>query len=85
MEENKTAMKKNYYTSSSGYQLKEFVRDCDFNCGNAVKYAYRAGRKAEEALNAREMAIKDLNKAMDYIYDEIVNVYGGECKYQIRK
>lgn len=80
----KTVMKKNYYTSSSGHQLQEFTRDCDFNCGSALRYVFRNGKKKEEILaDERECAIKDLNKAMDYLYDEIVNVLGGKCKYGI--
>ena len=79
-----TVMTNSYYTNKNGIQLQEFTREMDFNCGNVMRYAWRNGKKKEEILaDDRTVAIKDLNKAMDYLYDEIVNVLGGECKYKL--
>lgn len=42
---------------------RRVARHLSFNLGNAVKYACRAGRKG--------VAIDDLEKAIDYLRDEI--------------
>ena len=50
-----------HYTSHpSGVEV---TRNFDFNCGNVIKYVWRAGLKGEN--------IEDLQKARFYINDEL--------------
>jgi len=73
-----------YYQLPNGVQAWDVVRYLDFNCGAAVKYCTRAGRKHELGMTDKEKQIQDLNKAMDHIKDEIINVLGGKCKYELK-
>ena len=48
----------------------DICRHLDFNCGSAVKYLLRKGKK-EMNLSEREHRIQDLSKAIFYLQDEI--------------
>lgn len=48
----------------------DICRHLDFNCGSAVKYLLRNGKK-EMNLSEREQRIQDLSKAIFYLQDEI--------------
>jgi hypothetical protein len=52
-----------YKTHPSGVECIEITEHMNFNCGNAVKYIWRAGDKGSE--------IQDLEKAAWYINREI--------------
>ena len=54
---------KHYTSHPSGIECIEVTRHMNFNCGNAVKYLWRAGMK--------DATIQDLEKAAWYIRDEI--------------
>jgi Protein of unknwon function (DUF3310) len=56
-----------WYESEGGVKCIEITRHMNFNLGNVTKYVWRAGKKVEGV----ELAIKDLNKAMVYLKDEI--------------
>lgn len=64
-------MQKDYYTLPNGIQAISICRYLDFNCGNIVKYVVRAGRKL--SINQNELLARkeDLEKALDYLKDEI--------------
>lgn len=51
----------------------EVARTLSFNCGNVVKYVWRAGVKVDANRNIIEKEIEDINKAIFYIKDEIAN------------
>lgn len=58
-----------HYTSHpSGIECIEITRHFNFNVGNAIKYLWRAGLKAN--------ATEDLRKARWYIEDEIKRLGG---------
>lgn len=48
----------------------DICRHLDFNCGSAIKYLLRKGKK-EMNLSEREQRIQDLSKAIFYLQDEI--------------
>lgn len=54
-----------YNAHPSGVECIEVTRHMPFNLGNVVKYLWRAGLKENES------EIKDLEKALDYLHDEI--------------
>lgn len=53
-----------------GIEPIDICRHLDFNCGSAVKYLLRKGRK-EMNLSEREQRVQDLSKAIFYLQDEI--------------
>lgn len=53
---------KHYTSHPSGVECIEITRHMNFNCGNAMKYIWRADEKN---------GIQDLEKAAWYIADEI--------------
>lgn len=56
-----------HYTSHpSGIEAIQVTRHMNFNLGNAMKYIWRAGLKAN--------AVEDLEKAVFYINDEIARL-----------
>lgn len=57
---------KHYNAHPSGVECIEVTRHLCFNLGNVVKYIWRAG------LKERETEIRDLEKALDYLHDEII-------------
>lgn len=56
-----------YNSHPSGIECIEIVRHMNFNCGNAVKYIWRADHK-------HQTPIEDLKKAAFYIADEIARL-----------
>lgn len=65
-----------HYQDPSGIECIEIVRHRDFNIGNAIKYLWRAGLKAEEGYDIKVKMIEDLKKAIFYINDEIKLIEG---------
>lgn len=53
-----------------GIEPIDICRHLDFNCGSAIKYLLRKGKK-EMNLSEREQRIQDLSKAIFYLQDEI--------------
>lgn len=59
-----------HYHFDNGVQVIDLTEQLNFNCGNAVKYIARAGRKSEDPL-------EDLRKAEFYVKKEIARVERG--------
>lgn len=53
-----------------GIEPFDICRHLDFNCGSAIKYLLRKGKK-EMNLSEREQRVQDLQKAIFYLQDEI--------------
>lgn len=53
-----------------GIEPIDICRHLDFNCGSAIKYLLRKGKK-EMNLSEREQRVQDLSKAIFYLQDEI--------------
>lgn len=53
-----------------GIEPIDICRHLDFNCGSAVMYLLRKGKK-EMNLSDREQRVQDLSKAIFYLKDEI--------------
>ena len=53
-----------------GIEPIDICRHLDFNCGSAVKYLLRKGKK-EMNLSEREQRVQDLSEAIFYLQDEI--------------
>lgn len=53
-----------------GIEAIDICRHLDFNCGSAIKYLLRKGKK-EMNLSEREQRVQDLSKAIFYLQDEI--------------
>lgn len=62
---------KHYTSHPSGIECIEITRHYDFDIGNAIKYLWRAGLKADSNMNPVDKQIQDLEKAIWYINDEI--------------
>ena len=61
-----------HYTSHpSGVECIDITEHYDFCVGNAIKYLWRAGLKAEAGLTAKAKEIEDLKKAAYYINRKI--------------
>ena len=63
----------NYYAwlkELCGIEPIDICRHLDFNCGSAIKYILRNGKK-EMNLSEREQRVQDLSKAILYLQDEI--------------
>lgn len=54
-----------------GIEVIDITRHLDFNLGNVIKYALRAGHKSEDGYSDIDKTIEDLQKAIFYLYDEI--------------
>lgn len=54
-----------YNAHPSGIECIDVVRHMNFNCGNAIKYIWRAGEKDPTK------TVEDLKKAVWYLNDEI--------------
>lgn len=64
-----------HYTSHpSGIEAIEICRHDNFNCGNAMKYIFRRGKKDDE--------IQDLKKAIWYLNDEVKRLEAIKAKPQ---
>ena len=60
-----------YTQHPSGVECIEITRHYCFSIGNAIKYLWRAGLKAEQGMQDRQKEIQDLEKAIWYINDRI--------------
>lgn len=63
----------NHYTwlkELCGIEPIDICRHLDFNCGSAIKYLLRKGKKGMN-LSEREQRVSDLQKAIFYLQDEI--------------
>jgi len=65
-----------WYESEGGVKCIEITRHMNSNLGHVIRYVWRAGKKGEGV----EFAIKDLNKAMVYLKDEIQRLQDNEAK-----
>jgi hypothetical protein len=54
-----------------GVECIEIARQFNFNCGNLIKYIWRAGVKGEAGIGLLQKELEDLNKAKFYLEDEI--------------
>ena len=57
-----------------GIEVIDITRHMNFNLGNCIKYALRAGHKSEEGYTEKDKTIEDLEKAIFYIKDEIERI-----------
>ena len=64
--------KRSYYGFPNGVEAEDICRYLSFNLGNVVKYACRAGRKDATK------KIEDLQKARDYLDNEIKRLEEGD-------
>ena len=60
-----------YTNHPSGVECIDITEHYDFCVGNAIKYLWRAGLKAEEGLTYKAKEIEDLKKASYYINRKI--------------
>lgn len=67
-----------YKSHPSGVEAITVTRHMGFNIGNAMKYLWRAGLKADNS------AIQDLKKAIWYLEDEIERLDGGKKEFRER-
>lgn len=65
-----------YTAHPSGIECIQITEHYNFCVGNALKYLWRAGLKAEEGKTATEKQIEDLRKAVWYIEREIKRLSG---------
>lgn len=63
-----------YCKHPSGIECIQITEHYDFCVGNAIKYLWRAGLKAEEGMNDTDKEIQDLEKAVWYINRKIENL-----------
>lgn len=63
---------KHYNSHPSGVECIEITRHMTFNCGNVVKYLWRAGLKDGNP------SVQDLKKAAWYLADEIKRLEGAD-------
>lgn len=57
-----------------GIEVIDITRHMDFCLGNAIKYILRAGRKKDASLSNNQKEIEDLEKAIWYIKDRIIQL-----------
>ena len=62
-----------HYQLPGGVEVIDLVEHLSFNCGNAVKYAARAGRKPNSD------AVTDLKKSIWYLHREIERLSKGDA------
>ena len=55
------------------WKVGNFIRDLglSFHLGNAIKYISRAGKKTYDGLSPQQSCIKDLEKAIHYLENEL--------------
>jgi hypothetical protein len=66
-----------YADTVPGVECIEVTRNFDFNCGNVIKYVWRAGSKAEDGFALIQKEHEDIKKARFYLRDEIKNLEAG--------
>lgn len=62
---------KHYNSHPSGVEVQEIIRRMGWNCATATKYVLRRGLKCDVNLTALQTAIKDLDKTLWYLKDEL--------------
>jgi hypothetical protein len=67
---------KHYTQHPSGIECIQITEFYNFNVGNAIKYLWRAGLKAENSESVHDREIEDLKKAAWYIDREIARLNG---------
>ena len=60
-----------YVNTPFGMELKKITCHYNFNCGSALKYIIRHGKKLYNGMTAKESAVKDLSKAIECLRNEI--------------
>lgn len=60
-----------YVNTPFGLEVRKITCHYDFNCGSALKYIIRHGKKVYGGMTAKESAIKDLGKAIECLQNEI--------------
>lgn len=75
--EDKVNHPKHYTSHPSGCECIDITEHYDFCIGNAIKYLWRCGLKAEEGMNIRDKEIEDLEKAVWYINRKIQKLKHG--------
>lgn len=68
---------KHYNSHPAGIECIEVIEHMTLNCGNAVKYLWRAGLKD----GSLEAHVQDLKKAMFYVAREIERL-GGDPEFR---
>ena len=63
-----------YNNHPSGVEAIEVCRCLNFNVGNAFKYVFRRDEKPEPGLTLRDSTLKNLDKALWYLKDELSNL-----------
>ena len=69
-----------HYTDTK-IEVIDYIEDKNlgFCLGNAIKYISRAGRKGSAAMDTKQKAIQDLEKAIWYINRRIEEIEKGLC------
>lgn len=75
--EDKVNHPKHYTSHPSGCECIDITEHYDFCIGNAIKYLWRCGLKAEGGMNIRDKEIEDLEKAVWYINRKIQKLKHG--------
>lgn len=75
--EDKVNHPKHYTSHPSGCECIDITEHYDFCIGNAIKYLWRCGLKAEGGMNIRDKEIEDLEKAIWYINRKIQKLKHG--------
>jgi hypothetical protein len=65
---------KHYTSHPSGVECIDITQHYNFCVGNAIKYLWRNGLKADSDNTAKDKQIEDLKKAVWYINKEISNL-----------
>lgn len=65
-----------YNENPSGVECIEIIRHMPHNVGAAIKYIWRAGAKVHEGETPEEAQIRDYEKAIWYLQDQIKLVRG---------
>lgn len=60
-----------YVNTPFGMELKKITCHYDFNCGSALKYIIRHGKKVYGGKTKKQCAIQDLGKAIESLQNEI--------------
>ena len=69
---------KHYTAHPSGVECIQITEHYNFCVGNAIKYLWRAGLKAEEGKAPKDKQVEDLRKAVWYIDREIKRLNGND-------
>ena len=81
VEKNSSAVDHPQHYADTKIEVIDYIEDKNlgFCLGNAIKYISRAGRKESAAMDAKQKAIQDLEKAIWYIKRRIEEIEKGLC------